>query len=122
MLAALASGAGGELGRQAWTALTALVHRPSSDIDDDGSPLVPSGERELAALEATSADPVVAERLAEVLTRRGNNDPRFASDLDAVLTQAAAALNPPQVSNTITGRVSGSAIQGRDFSGPVTFG
>ena len=122
VLAALASGAGGEMGRQAWTALTALVHRPSSAVDNDGPSSAPDGERELAALEATSADPVVAERLAEVLTRRSANDAQFATDLDAVLAQAVAALNPPQVSNTISGRVTGSAIQGRDFSGPITFG
>lgn len=52
LLGALAGGAGGELGGQAWTGLTALVRRPFTRGQDESAqaPAVSSGETELSAV------------------------------------------------------------------------
>ena len=65
-LAALAGGIGGEAGRQAWTALSALIHRPFRRVEADGESgalVVSSGEAELTALAQHPGELERAQRL-----------------------------------------------------------
>lgn len=119
VLAALASGAGGEMGRQAWAALTSLVRSRRRSTDSGGLSALPTGEQELDELEAAPADSEAAARLAAVLRRRAEADDEFAADLTKLLAPVTPDLS--QVNNLISGTVAGTAIQGRDFHGPITF-
>jgi hypothetical protein len=116
MLAALAGGAGGELGRQAWATLSELVRRPFSRQAES----LVSGEAELVALSEAPGEPARAEALSGALAARAAVDPEFATALDSWRRQAPA-LPEGSVTNTISGGTQyGPVIQGRDFSG-ITF-
>jgi hypothetical protein len=84
VLAALAGGVGGEVGRQAWTSLTALVGRrpapatPVTAADEGGAP---AGASEIAALEAAPGDQAVAGRLERALRERAAGDAAFERSL-----------------------------------------
>ncbi|QDY78290.1 hypothetical protein FQU76_19340 [Streptomyces qinzhouensis] len=116
VLAALAGGAGGELGRQAWATLGELVRRPFGG--QGGAPA--SGEAELVALSEVPGVPARAEVLSAALAARAAVDPEFAAALDSWRDQVPA-LAEGSVVNTVSGGTQyGPVIQGRDFSG-VTF-
>ncbi|MFF3402169.1 hypothetical protein ACFYW6_27100 [Streptomyces sp. NPDC002659] len=85
LLVALATGTGGEVGRQAWAWLSSLVRRPSQlgQGTPDTAP-VSSGEAELTRLEEAQADPAreqAAQALSTALATRAAVDPDFAADL-----------------------------------------
>ncbi|GGZ25320.1 hypothetical protein GCM10010387_18540 [Streptomyces inusitatus] len=116
VLAALAGGAGGELGRQAWAALSELVRRPFGGQVEAAAP----GEAELAALSEAPGEQVRAEALSGALAARAVVDPEFAAALDSWRGRVPALVEG-SVTNTVSGGTQyGSVIQGRDFSG-ITF-
>jgi hypothetical protein len=121
LLAALAGGAGGEIGRQAWAALTALVRRPFRSAAAPAAE-VSTGEPELAALHRAPDDPSRAHALSTALAVRAALDADFGAGLREWQEQAARVrLDQGSVSNTISGGTQyGTVIQGRDFSG-LTF-
>ncbi|WAL70627.1 hypothetical protein OU787_03420 [Kitasatospora sp. YST-16] len=108
-LAAMAGGAGGELGKQSWNALVALVRRPFQRAGRS------SGETELAALEADPQNPELAVRLERVLDNRAAADPEFEVALEEWHGQAQAAVAGTTInnnSNTISGNARlGNVIQ-----------
>ncbi|MFI1585101.1 hypothetical protein [Embleya sp. NPDC020630] len=127
LLAALAGGAGGELGRQAWAGLGALVRRPFRNADDSAPPAdadaVPgSGVAEFAALEAAPADRDRADALRTALARRAATDPGFGADLARWHENARlVGTGDGGTHNRIGGGTfQGPVLQGRDFSG-LTF-
>jgi hypothetical protein len=75
VLGAVAGGAGGALGGQAWAGLAALVSRPFRHASGtgDNAGLVSSGSAELAALQRSPADRQRATALAEVLLTKLNS-------------------------------------------------
>ena len=79
VLAALAGGVGGEVGRQAWSSLTALVRRrPAPTAPDTGADgATPAGAGEIAALEAAPTDFESAGRLERALRERAAADTAF---------------------------------------------
>jgi hypothetical protein len=119
LLAALAGGAGGEVGRQAWTGLTALVRRPfrrdAGETQD--VPAVSSGEVELHRLEQAPADTARAQELSTALAVRAAVDPGFADDLRQWHERAKLVrTGDGEVTNTVSGgTVNGNVLQGRDF-------
>lgn len=119
LLAAIAGGAGGEAGRQAWVGLGALVRRPFRHDADAATPAVSSGELELAALGQTPADLARAQALSTALAVRAAVDADFRSGLAAWQEQAKLVrTGDGDVSNTISGGTQhGPVLQGRDFSG-----
>lgn len=117
VLTALAGGAGGEAGRQAWLVLSRLVRRPSPKDDPADDPV-----GDLVALESNPADVARAQVLSQSLQRRAELDPGFAGDLRVWSEQARALhLDKGSTHNTISGTVHGGAVQGRDF-GSISFG
>jgi hypothetical protein len=124
LLVALAGGAGGELGRQAWAGLSTMVRRPFQRVGSAGTASPVSGEAELAALERAPDSVQQAQALLDALTQRAAADPLFASDLSRWSEQARAAVaGDLPVRNMISGGVQhGPVLQGRDFSGPISFG
>ncbi|QFZ72918.1 hypothetical protein GFH48_06225 [Streptomyces fagopyri] len=119
LLAALAGGAGGEVGRQAWAGLSALVRRP---VRRDGGGRIPaassSGEGELVRLAENPADQGRAQALSTVLAVRAALDEDFRSGLLAWQEQARLVRTGD---GTVTNNVSGGAqhgpvVQGRDFT------
>ncbi|MFI9172747.1 hypothetical protein [Streptomyces lincolnensis] len=122
LLAALAGGAGGEAGRQAWTSLSSLVRRPFRRAAETNDPATGSGEAELALLEESPADPTCAQALSAALAARASVDADFETDLRRwrELT-VSVRTDQSQVHNEISGgHFSGPVIQGRDFTG-LTF-
>ena len=121
LLLALAGGAGGEVGRQAWAGLSALVRRPFRHGHDDSpdTPAVGSGEAELARLEEAPADPARAQALSTALAARAALDADFRNDLQQWHEQAKPVrTGDGDVHNTISGGAfHGPVVQGRDFSG-----
>ncbi|MFE2302456.1 hypothetical protein ACFXAW_30180 [Streptomyces sp. NPDC059445] len=117
LLGALAGGAGGEAGREAWAALTALMRRPFR-----GSPR--AGEAELVRLQDDPADPSHAHALSIALRQRAMADAEFSAALQRwheqarlVRTGDGDGAGAGDVSNTISGgSFSGPVLQGRDFS------
>lgn len=124
-LAALASSAGGEAGRQSWQGLTALVRRPfrrgtAQVPEGDGAAVVSSGEPEAAALAADPADPLHAQALVTALGVRAALDVEFRALLDA-WWRAAQPGAGGDVHNSISGGTqSAPVVQARDVSG-LTF-
>ncbi|MFE3518380.1 hypothetical protein [Streptomyces sp. NPDC059166] len=116
-LAALAGALGSEAGRQTWQGLTELVRRPfRRSAEQDGSPLISSGELEVAALEANPADPVPAQALATALGVRAALDREFRTRLDE-WWQHAQTSSGAEVHNSISGGTqNGPVLQGHDFS------
>ncbi|MCX4763901.1 hypothetical protein OG562_23645 [Streptomyces sp. NBC_01275] len=116
VLAALAGGAGGEMGRQAWAALSELLRRPFGRQAGAPAP----GEAELVALGEAPGEPARAEALSGALAARAAVDPEFAAALDSWRGRIPA-LTEGSVTNTVSGGAQyGPVIQGRDFSG-ITF-
>jgi len=121
-LAALAGGIGGEAGRQAWVAPSALVRRPfqRGEIEGAGSTnAVRPGEAELTALERSPSDAVRAQALSTALAVRAALDKEFRSALEGWWQQAKLVrTGDGEVHNQISnGTIHGSVVQGRDFSG-----
>ncbi|MFE9636993.1 hypothetical protein [Streptomyces sp. NPDC006463] len=83
VLVALAGGAGGEVGKQAWAGLSALVRRPfrHGQGESPEAPVVGSGEAELARLEQAPDDPTRAQALSDTLAARAAADPDFSAGL-----------------------------------------
>ncbi|WP_063836151.1 hypothetical protein [Actinacidiphila yeochonensis] len=124
-LTGLAGGVGGEAGRQAWTALGALVHRPfrhgagSGAADDESRTLaVSSGAAELAALVQDPGDVERAQRLSTALAVRAALSSEFRSALESWWEQAQSVRANGGVENRISGGTQhGPVLMGRDFSG-----
>lgn len=129
LVVALAGGAGGELGRQLWTTLGALVRRsvgpaaPSSEASDFAEMIEPA-RAAYVALEQDPSDTVRAKALVDGLLQRSAADALFASELQQWQARASVVLRDgSQVSNTISGGVQyGPVFQGRDFTGPFSLG
>ncbi|AWK12740.1 hypothetical protein SSP531S_15710 [Streptomyces spongiicola] len=120
LLAALAGGVGGELGRQAWAGLSALVRQPfRRGRDGADAPQVSTGELELAALSRAPDDQARARALSAALAARSALDPDFGARLRQ--WHEGARLIPEEdggVHNSISGgNQYGPVLQGRDFSG-----
>ncbi|MFJ6892510.1 hypothetical protein [Streptomyces hokutonensis] len=116
LLASLAGGAGGEVGRQVWTGLTALVRRPFHR-GDDGSGGPGPGEDELARLQQAPGDGTRAHALSTALAVRAALDPDFATALAAWHEQAKLVrTGDGTVNNAISGgSYYAPVLQGRDF-------
>ena len=124
VLAAIAGGAGGALGSQLWTGLSALVRRPFRRAHATGgsTAALPSGSAELVAPEQAPADEQRAVALAEVLVARADADGEFREALQAWWEQASQLHIGGDVTNTISGGTfHGPVLQGRDLGG-LTFG
>ena len=116
LLAALAGGAGGEIGRQAWAGLTGLVRRPTPALPD-GLPAA-TGEDELTALGEDPSNVDRAHALSTALAVRAALDADFRVRLEQWSAAAGKANVEGHVHNSISGStVHGSVQQGRDFFG-----
>lgn len=118
LLASLAGGAGGEVGRQVWAGLTALVRRPFHR-GDDGSGAPGPGEDELTRLQQAPGDGTRAHALSTALAVRAALDPDFATALAAWHEQAKLVrTGDGAVNNAISGgSYYAPVLQGRDFPG-----
>ncbi|WP_411072454.1 hypothetical protein [Streptomyces sp. cmx-4-25] len=125
LLTALASGAAGMAGQQAWMSLRDLVRRRTEPDGVPGAPEeVPSGEEELVALDERAESMERARALARVLTLRATYDNAFRDGLTAwrsTAEDAAARTGAGDVDNRITGGRQDTVVMGRDFHGPITF-
>jgi hypothetical protein len=121
LLAALAGGAGGEVGRQAWAGLSDIVRRPFHRTPStlDGAPepaAMASGETELAALAQAPDDRERARALRDALALRAASDEEFAEALEQWHRRTAAMTVTGTVNNTIGGGTqNGPVLQGRDI-------
>jgi hypothetical protein len=112
VLSALAQGAAGQAGQQAWTALAAMATR-----------LLGRDSAETTAIEAARAETPDPARLATLLARRACDDPGFAGELQEWLAGTQALLTAGNVtSNQVTGQVSGTVIQAGDVFGGISLG
>jgi hypothetical protein len=113
VLAALAQGAAGQAGQQAWTALAALAGR-----------ILGPDAAETTAIEAARTAAPDPARLAGVLAGRAGTDPGFAAALQDWLTGTRALLAAGNTTtvNQVTGQVSGTVIQARDIDGGIRTG
>ncbi|WP_406449178.1 hypothetical protein OH768_01510 [Streptomyces sp. NBC_01622] len=118
LLASLAGGAGGEVGRQVWTGLTALVRRPFHRGEDSSGGPGP-GEDELMRLRQAPGDGTRAHALSTALAVRAALDPDFATALAAWHEQARLVrTGDGTVNNAISGgSYYAPVLQGRDFPG-----
>ncbi|WP_034270619.1 hypothetical protein [Actinospica robiniae] len=118
LLAAIAGGAGGEMGKQAWASLTALVRKPLRHTrTGPAQPGVSVGENELVALQNRPGDLALAQRLSTALAVRSTLDQDFALALTAWLAQAARIEPEMPQDNSVTNTISGGT-----FHGPVVMG
>ena len=121
LLAALAGGAGGELGRQTWASLTALVRRPFTQGQREplSDATVSSGQAELDRLQAEPHNTALAQALSMALTARTACDASFSAGLHQWYEQAKLVrTGDGEAHNTVSGgNQYGPVIQGRDFSG-----
>jgi hypothetical protein len=120
-LAALAGGIGGEAGRQAWTALSALIHRPFRRVEADGESgalVVSSGEAELTALAQHPGELERAQRLSTALAVRAALNAEFRLALESWWQQAQpVCTSEGAVTNQVSGGTQyGPVVLGRDFS------
>ncbi|MFD8696419.1 hypothetical protein [Kitasatospora purpeofusca] len=110
LLAALAGGDGGEVGRHAWEGLGALVRRPNGDG---------AGEAELVALERAPGDVARAHALSTALAVRAALEPEFRAELVHWQEQARSfRTGEGSVRNEISGGTFHGTVsiqQGRDF-------
>ncbi|EGX59652.1 hypothetical protein SZN_11913 [Streptomyces zinciresistens K42] len=116
VLAALAGGVGGEVGRQAWLALTTMVRRPFQRSAAPEEVEISSGEAELELLAQAPADPLRAQALAVALGMRAALDAEFRTGLAEWRPSAEEAASQAQVHNEISGGTQETVIQGGDFS------
>ncbi|MFF6990982.1 hypothetical protein [Streptomyces sp. NPDC010273] len=117
LLTALATGAGGEVGQQLWSALRGLVRRRPTE-DAGGSPGAATGEGELTSLFQAPHDVERARALSEALSRRAEQDPLFRTHLTQWQQQAQMLrTGDGDTSNTVSGGDQrGPVVMGRDFS------
>ncbi|MGH3908327.1 MAG: hypothetical protein ACRDTE_29705 [Pseudonocardiaceae bacterium] len=115
-ITAAARGAAGEAGKQTWNTLTNLVRKAFGLHSPPGT--------DLTALRSTPDNEHRAVELATALTTRAREQQAFADALIDWLTtvQRDLDLSEGKITNTVSGDVHGSILQGRDFSGPITFG
>jgi hypothetical protein len=112
VLSALAQGAAGQAGQQAWTALAALATR-----------LAGRDSAEAQAIEAARAGTPDPARLARLLARRADADPGFGTGLLDWLADTQALLTAGHGTiNQVNGQVSGTVIQARDVFGGIRLG
>jgi hypothetical protein len=127
VLAAIAGGAGGQLGAQLWQGVVSLVRRPfrrqAATGGEAAAAVVPAGEAELAALRQAPGDQSKAVALAEALLARASADEEFRQALQSWWDQAGPVrVSIGNVANTISGGTQhGPVLQGRDFTN-ITFG
>lgn len=124
LLMALAGGAGGEAGRQAWAGLSTLVRRPFRSVGEtsESSPAT-SGEGELIRLEEAPADQSRAQALSEALAARATADSDFRSDLSRWHELAITLrVGEGRTTNHISGGTfHGPTVQAENISGGLTF-
>ena len=115
VLSALAQGAGGQAGQQAWTALAALTRRlPGRQA---------AGTEAVEAARANMGDPAAAGRLAGILAGKAAADPGFAAALGQWLAGTQALLTAGHTTvNQVRGAVSGTVIQAGDVFGGIRHG
>ncbi|MFJ9945542.1 hypothetical protein [Streptomyces erythrochromogenes] len=120
LLAALAGGVAGEVGRQTWASLSALVRRPFNRGGGQ-APAISSGEVELTRLAAEPGNEGRAHALSTALAVRAAVDEDFRAGLAAWQQQAALVRTEDgAVTNLISGgTLNGPVLQGRDFTNPV---
>ena len=127
VLAAIISGAGGQLGGQLWEGMVSLIGRPfrrkGAASGDAAAEVVLVGEAELAALQQDPGDQHKALALAEALLSRSSVDDEFRLALESWWQQTEPIrASIATVTNTISGGTQhGPVLQGRDFSN-ITFG
>jgi hypothetical protein len=121
---ALAGGAGGEAGRQAWTGLSTLVRRPfrGGGETSESSPTT-SGEGELSRLEEAPTDQPRAQALSEALAARATADSGFRSELSQWHELAMTLrVGEGKTTNQINGGTfHGPAVLAENISGGLTF-
>lgn len=135
VLAALAGGAGGEIGRQAWVGLTGLVRRrrdPGPDAVDGGPAEPDTTETALTALEGRPEDRNRAGELEQALRAQVQADESFARavrvweamfqasltadpEAAAELEEAVRAIDP----EAVTPGAVHNDFRGAKFEGPV---
>jgi hypothetical protein len=130
-LSTLASSVGTTLGQNAWAALGALVARRFRSRDGSPEPeqadqvTAGTGEVEFRELATSPRDIDKADRLADVLTKRAESSEDFERELDtwwSHTAQVLLSLPDNSTTNSISGTVKGPAVQGRDFTGSISFG
>jgi hypothetical protein len=111
VLSALAQGAGGQAGQQAWTALAALTGRlPGRQA---------AGTEAVEAARANTGDPAAAGHLAG----KAAADPGLAAALGDWLAGTQALLTAGHTTlNQVHGAVSGTVIQAGDVFGGIRLG
>lgn len=114
---AAASSAGTEAGRHAWESLLALYRRAVGSR---------TGTGEEIALPDDPADEQQVRDLATRVIEETGRDEAFATDLESWAGEHGYTVRAERdtVHNTISGeaRITGTVIQGRDFSGPINLG
>lgn len=122
--------AAGEAGRRGWAALVELIKRrraarsQSADDRAQGSDdqAEGAGDQGQEAVEAPHSASEVG-RLADWLAAQAEGDPQFARELlDWHKTVITIVSGQGDANNSVSGTVSGSVVQARDISGPITFG
>lgn len=117
VLTKMFDGAGSEAGKEIWTSLSGLAKK----VFGRGSESVEAIED----LERQPGDQARIEALAGSLVVQAERDPEFAADLRCWLADARqVASGDGDVTNVIGGsaRIGGPVVQGRDFTGGITFG
>jgi hypothetical protein len=110
-------GATGEAGKEIWSSLTGLVKKTFGQASE------PAEATE--ELEQHPGDQARIEVLAESLAAEAQRDPEFATDLRRWLADMRwDSSGDGDVTNMIGGsaRIGGPVVQGRDFTGEITFG
>ncbi|WP_314172836.1 hypothetical protein [Streptomyces winkii] len=114
-VSAAASSAGTEAGRHAWESLLALCRRIGGGRTGD----------EIALPEGADDEDQVRVLTTRVI-EESERDENFAAALESWAREHGYSLRIDSggVHNTVSGnaRISGPLIQGRDFSGPISFG
>ena len=107
LILAVAGGAGGAVGDQAWRGLVSLVHRPAR-----GASAPESGVAQVVRLREQPDDGECAARLGHVLTTRAADDEAFRAALEVWLL-GAERLYPAARPGTV------NTVSGGTFHGPV---
>lgn len=116
-LGKLLDSAAGEAGKRAWSALTKILAANRSKRVARGEAL----DTESVTAEPPSTPEAIAA-MADGLARLAAADPELASALRTWHSSVSAiSTGAGDVSNSVSGSVHGNVVQGRDFSGPVTF-
>jgi hypothetical protein len=123
LLVALAGGAGGEMGKSAWSGLSALVRKPFHRGDNATDNQFSSGEGELALLNQAPDDTARAQALSTALAVRAALDSEFRTELDEWHTQAREVplIQVRDIHNKIEGGNHGFTIQAGINLGGTTF-